>query len=159
MFGGTFAPLGWADCNGQLMAISQNPALFSLIGTQYGGDGITTFALPDLRSRTPIGVQGSNIGEASGTESVTLTAATLPQHSHPAKSGGTALTTSPVNAYWATDPGLEVGQFSDKAPNVTMAADAITLSGGGQPHSNIQPYLCIRYIIAIDDSFIFPPQN
>jgi microcystin-dependent protein len=157
MFAGTFAPVGWADCNGQLLAISQNSALFALIGTTYGGDGITTFALPDLRSRIPIGKQGANLGESAGVESVTLTTAMLPAHSHPASCGGDATQVSPLNAYWAADPGLNVGEFSNQAPNAVMAADAITLAGGGQPHANIQPYLCIRYIIALEG--IFPPQN
>ena len=157
MFGGTFAPLGWADCNGQLMAIAQNTALFALIGTTYGGDGETTFALPDLRSRLPIGQQGGNIGLGSGVESATLTSAMLPAHSHPAFCGGDATTVNPVNGYWASDPGLNVAEYSSQPPNALMAADAITPSGGGQPHDNIQPYLCIRYIIALEG--IFPPQN
>jgi microcystin-dependent protein len=157
MFGGTFAPLGWADCNGQLMAIAQNNALFALIGTTYGGDGQTTFALPDLRSRTPISVQSGNIGESAGVETVTLTSATTPAHSHLATCGGTATQTTPVNNYWAKDPGNNTAQYSNSAPNAVMAADAITLSTGGQPHDNIQPYLCIRYIIALEG--IFPPQN
>jgi microcystin-dependent protein len=157
MFGGTFAPLGWADCNGQLLAISQNTALFALIGTTYGGDGQTTFALPDLRSRIPIGMQGGNIGAAAGTETVTLTTQTNGTHSHPALCGGNATSVSPLNAYWAKEPLGNVGQFSSLAPNAVMAPDAITLSGGGQPHDNIQPYLCIRYIIALEG--IFPPQS
>ena len=157
MFGGTFAPLGWADCNGQIMSIAQNNALFALIGTTYGGDGQTTFALPDLRSRIPIGMQGGNIGAASGTETVTLTTQTNGTHSHPASCGSNATSVSPLNGYWAADPGAATGQFSNQAPNAVMAPDAITLSGGGQPHDNIEPYLCIRYIIALEG--IFPPQN
>jgi microcystin-dependent protein len=156
MFGGNFAPIGWADCSGQLLAISQNSALFSLIGTTYGGDGITTFGLPDLRSRIPLGMQG-NIGASGGSESVTLTSAMNPTHSHPAACGGNATTVSPVNGYWAQDPGLTVAQYSNQAPNAVMAPDAITLGGGGQPHANIQPYLCIRYIIALEG--IYPPQS
>src|SRR6476469_1539835 len=100
MFGGTFAPLGWADCNGQLMVIAQNNALFALIGTTYGGDGVTTFGLPDLRSRIPVGVQGGNLGANDGVESVTLSTATLPAHTHPAACGGNGTTVSPVNGYW-----------------------------------------------------------
>jgi microcystin-dependent protein len=157
MFGGSFAPVGWADCNGQLMVIAQNNALFTLIGTTYGGDGVTTFGLPDLRSRIPIGVQGGNLGANDGVESVTLSIATLPAHTHPAACGGDGTTVSPVNGYWAQDTGLTVGQYNTAAPNATMAADAITLSGGGQPHDNIQPYLCIRYIIALEG--IYPPQS
>ena len=157
MFGGTFAPLGWADCNGQIMSIAQNNALFALIGTTYGGDGQNTFALPDLRSRIPIGMQGGNIGASGGTETVTLTTQTNGTHSHPASCGGNATTVSPLNGYWASDPGLAVGEFSSQPPNAVMAPDAITLSGGGQPHDNIEPYLCIRYIIALEG--IFPSQN
>ncbi len=157
MFGGTFAPLGWADCNGQLMSIAQNTALFALIGTTYGGDGQSTFALPDLRSRIPIGMQGGNIGASGGTETVTLTTQTNGTHSHPATCGGNGTTVNPVNGYWAQDTGLTVGQFTNQAPNAVMAPDAITLSGGGQPHDNIEPYLCIRYIIALEG--IFPSQN
>jgi len=158
MFAGTFAPLGWADCSGQLLAISQNTALYSLIGTTYGGDGLTTFALPNLRSRIPIGMQGGNLGSAAGSESVTLTTQTLPAHTHAANCGGNGTSVSPVNAYWAQDPGLSVGQYVNQAPGVAfMAADAIAPSGGGQPHANIQPYLCIRYIIALEG--VFPPQN
>ena len=157
MFGGTFAPLGWADCNGQIVSIAQNNALFALIGTTYGGDGQTTFALPDLRSRIPIGMQGGNIGGAGGTETVTLTSATNGTHSHPASCAGNGTSVSPLNNYWAKEPFGNVGQFSSLAPNAVMAPDAITLSGGGQPHDNIEPYLCIRYIIALEG--IFPPQN
>jgi len=157
MFGGTFAPVGWADCNGQLLPISQNNALFALIGTTYGGDGQTSFALPDLRSRIPLGVQGGNIGAAAGTETVTLTSATNGAHTHSASCGGNGTSVSPLNGYWAKDVLGNVGQFSTQAPNAVMAPDAITLSGGGQPHDNIQPYLCIRYIIALEG--IFPPQS
>jgi microcystin-dependent protein len=157
MFGGTFAPRGWADCNGQLLQISQNDALHSLIGTTYGGDGQTTFGLPDLRSRIPISMQGTNIGQAAGTETVTLTPAMNPAHAHPASCGGDATSASPLNAYWAKDPGNAVAEFSNQAPNAVMASDAITIAGGGQPHDNIQPYLCIRYIIALEG--IYPPRN
>jgi microcystin-dependent protein len=139
------------------MVISQNDALFTLIGTTYGGDGQTTFGLPDLRSRIPIGMQGGNIGAAAGTEMVTLTPQQNGAHSHPAACGGNGTSVNPVNGYWAADVGGEVGQFSTQAPNATMAPDAVTLAGGAQPHDNIQPYLCIRYIIALEG--IFPPQN
>jgi len=156
MFGGTFAPRAWADCNGQLLSIAANDALFNLIGTTYGGNGITNFALPDLRSRIPIGMQG-NLGEAAGTEQVTLTSAQNGTHAHPAGCGGDATTTSPVNGYWAKDPGNNVAQFTDQAPAAVMAPDAITPAGGGQPHDNIQPYLCIRYIISLEG--IYPTQG
>ena len=157
IFAGNFAPAGWMFCEGQLLPISEQETLFNLIGTTYGGDGQTTFALPDLRSRTPIGMQGGNIGAASGTETVTLTTQTNGTHSHPASCGGDGTSASPLNAYWGLDPGGEVAQYSNQAPNAVMAPDAITLSGGGQPHNNIEPYLCIRYIIALEG--IFPSQN
>jgi microcystin-dependent protein len=156
MFGGTFAPRGWADCNGQIIAIAQNDALFNLIGTTYGGNGVTTFGLPDLRSRIPIGMQGI-LGQVAGTETVTLTSANNPTHSHPAGCGGDATTTNPLNGYWAKDPGNNVAQYSNQPPNAVMAPDAITIAGGGQPHDNIQPYQCIRYIIALEG--VYPSQN
>ena len=156
MFGGTFAPKDWADCNGQLLSIERNQALFNLIGTTYGGDGETNFALPDLRGRTPIGVQNT-LGESAGSETVTLTTGMLPPHPHPAACGGAATTVSPLNGYWARSKGDTVGDYTSKPPNAVMAADAITPTGGGQPHGNIQPYLCIRYIIALDG--VYPPRN
>lgn len=149
MFGGTFAPQEWADCNGQLLLIAQYERLFYLIGNKYGGDGVTTFALPDLQSRTPIGMQG-NIGERAGAETVTLTTAMLPPHPHPAACGGTGTTVSPVNGFWAYSPGDTVADYTKQPPNAVMAGDAITPTGGGEPHSNIQPYLCIRFIIALE---------
>ena len=159
MFGGNFAPVGWADCNGQLLDIGPNDALFSLIGTTYGGNGTTNFALPDLRSRIPISMlqAGTNLGQAAGTETVTLTSQTNAAHAHAAGCGGDATQPSPANGYWAKDTGLAVAQFSSQAPNAVMATDAITLSGGGQPHDNIQPFQCIRYIIALEG--IYPPRN
>jgi microcystin-dependent protein len=156
MFGGTFAPPGWADCNGQRLEIAQHTALFALIGTVYGGDGETTFALPDLRSRIPIGMQGGNLGAVAGTETVTLTEAMMPTHSHRVACGGNATTVVPMLGYWATNTGGVVSQYSSQGPNAVMALDAIALSDGGQPHDNIQPYLCIRYIIALEG--IAPPQ-
>jgi microcystin-dependent protein len=157
MFGGAFAPAGWADCDGQLLAISQNAALFALIGTVYGGDGHTTFALPDLRGRIPLGMRGGNLGAAAGTETVTLTEAMIPTHSHPAACGGKATTVIPMLGYWATNTDGAVGQYSSQGSNAVMASDAIAVSGGGQPHDNIQPYLCVRYIIALEG--IAPPRN
>ena len=146
-------------CNGQLLAISQNSALFALLGTTYGGDGQSTFALPDLRSRIPIHVGGTFVqGEVAGTESVTLTSQTVPSHSHVASAATAGTTDSPVAGFPATDPAGNVAQFKVNTPaNATMNATAIKNAGGGQPHANIQPILAVTYIIALEG--IFPSQN
>ncbi len=156
MFGGNFAPTGWAFCNGQLMAISENDTLFALIGTTYGGDGQSTFGLPDLRGRLPVH-QGSGytIGELSGSEDVTLTSSQLPQHSHPlacvASNGslgnpqGNVIAGGPLNMYTAT------------AADTPMGAQIVGNAGGSQPHSNLMPSLCVSFIISIFG--IFPTQN
>ena len=156
-----FAPIGWATCDGQLMSIRENTALFSLLGTMYGGDGINTFALPDLRGRMPIG-QGQgpgtslyNVGETGGTETETLTLSQIPQHTHtPIGSGSPANTGSVSGTYWAT-PRLLL--YSSVAPSVPMKSVAIGSTGGNQPHDNQKPYLTINYIIALEG--IFPPRS
>jgi len=160
IFGGNFAPVGWAMCSGQLMAISQNEALFNLLGTTYGGDGQQTFALPDLRGRVPMHMgQGFVIGEVGGVETVTLTQVQLPAHNHPARGNGAGDSVSAVNAYWSTDPAGNTAAYVTNATgsNGTMASDAILPTGGNQPHSNIQPVLGMNYIIELFG--IFPPQN
>jgi microcystin-dependent protein len=159
LFGGNFAPRGWAMCNGQLLAISQNSALFALLGTTYGGDGQSTFALPDLRSRIPIHVgPGFAQGQVAGTESVSLTAQTLPAHSHIASAATNGTTDSPVGGFPATDPAGNVAQFkTNTTANATMNSAAIKNAGGGQPHANIQPILVVTYIIALEG--VFPSQN
>src|SRR6202035_4526214 len=141
MFGGNFAPSGWSFCNGELLPIAQYETLFTLIGTTYGGDGQNTFALPNLQSRVPIH-QGAGfvLGQAAGEETVTLTSAQIPVHSHAARAtsdGGSA--TSPANGVWAQSPQLAYSQ----PPNVatTMASDNVQLVGGSQPHDNLLPYL------------------
>lgn len=161
MFAGNFAPVGWAFCNGQLLAIESNTALFSLIGTYYGGDGVTTFALPDLRSRVPIHQgQGSGlspyvIGQISGVENVTLTTQQLPQHTHTANAdSGSGGVSSPAGAYWASSPNTK--QYSPST-NATMAPTATSLTGGSQAHANIMPYLTISFIIATQG--IYPSRN
>src|SRR5689334_8686621 len=141
MFGGTFAPLGWADCNGQLMAISQNTALFALIGTTFGGDGQTTFALPDLRSRVPIhagqgpGLTNRNLGDQGGEETVTLTVNQLPRHIHTlgaSKAGGNSV--SPQGAVISTDPGGASAGFSTGGTtNVSLRAGVVSQAGGNVP--------------------------
>ena len=158
MFGGNFAPQGWALCNGQLMAISQNDALFSLIGTTYGGDGQSTFALPNLQGRFPIHQgPGFVIGQIAGTEQVTLTQQQLPAHRHTANGaeGGNQL--SPENGFWSTDPGGNTAAYNTASDGSEMAGSLINPAGGNQPHDNMQPFLVINYIISLNG--IYPTQN
>lgn len=156
MFAGNFAPAGWAFCQGQSMPISENDALFALIGTTYGGDGQTTFNLPDLRGRIPIHA-GTNftLGQMGGTEQVTLTANQMPAHTHPPLDvGGTGNQATPQGGVWALS---NLGQFSNEAPNGSMSPQAISPAGGSQPHENMMPYLCVSFIISLYG--IFPQQN
>ena len=154
-----FAPHGWAFCHGQLMSISQNTALFSLLGTFYGGDGKTNFALPDLQGRSPIGMgQGPGlqdyfIGQSGGEETVTLTLNQIPQHHHSVYgSKNTATTASPANAVWATETRLNI---YSSGGGTTMAPSSV--SGGNQPHDNMSPYLTLNYVIALQG--IYPSRN
>jgi len=160
MVGFNFAPIDWALCNGQLLPISQNDALFNLIGTTYGGDGQNTFALPNLQSRIPFHM-GSNagntliLGELAGTETVTLTTNQLPIHTHSlaaSSAGGTQA--SPAGGLWAQSI-LE--QFSTEAKSHTMDPSTIAATGGGQPHDNMPPFLVVNFIIALYG--IYPSQN
>src|SRR5205823_1841652 len=161
MFGGSFAPAGWAMCQGQSMPISENDTLFNLIGTTYGGDGQETFALPDLRGRFPVhqgqgpGLSGYTLGEMTGTESVTLTVQQLPAHSHQANAaiGGNDL--SPAGNLWATDANGNTAAYN-AANNAQKAPDAIGAEGGSQPHDNIQPFLAVNFIISLFG--VFPPR-
>jgi microcystin-dependent protein len=161
MFGGNFAPLGWEFCSGQLLPISEFEALFNLIGTTYGGDGQTTFALPDLRGRFALH-QGSNgtsnriIGEVAGTETVTLNASQMPGHAHTAVGSGSGNLASPANAFWSTDPGGNTAAYNE-AGGAAMSGSALLPTGSGQPHDNRQPYLGVSFIIAFEG--IFPSQN
>jgi microcystin-dependent protein len=159
MFAGTFAPAGWAFCNGQQLAIADNDALFTLIGTTYGGDGQETFNLPNLQSRVPMHIgNGVVLGEAAGVESVTLTVNQTPTHSHPLL-GSTALgsSTTPQNAVLAQDNIAGADLYIEDTPVANMAATAITPVGGSQPHDNMQPYLVINFIISLVG--VFPPAN
>ncbi len=158
MFAGNFAPAGWMFCEGQLLPIAENDALFALIGTTYGGDGQETFALPDLQGRIPIH-QGSGVplAEKGGTEEVTLTVSQMPVHSHPplaVKALGDA--NSPAGNLLAETPG-GVKPYIEGAPSTNMSASAIAPVGGSQPHTNFQPYLCINFIISLFG--IFPSQT
>ena len=163
LFAGNFAPSGWAFCSGQLMAISENPALFSLIGTTYGGDGVSTFALPDLRGRTPLhqgqgsGLSNYVIGQLGGLEQVTLTTPQMPAHGHNANANGGGNVVSPVNAFWSTDPFGNTAAYSFPSDGTTMRTDAIGSSGGSLPHPNMQPFLGVNFIISLFG--IFPTQN
>jgi microcystin-dependent protein len=160
-----FAPVGYALCDGQLLPISQNTALFALLGTFYGGNGTTTFALPDLQGRVPLGMgDGSGltprvIGERDGAEGITLLTNQLPAHSHAfnvSSAGGNAVT--PVNNLLAPDAiGGSAPFESGAAPNSTMAATAIGSTGGSQPHNNMQPSLCLNFYIALQG--IFPSRS
>ncbi|WP_417799987.1 phage tail protein [Tenacibaculum sp.] len=187
MFGGNFAPRGWAFCDGQLLAISQNTALFSILGTTYGGDGRTTFALPDLRGRAPIGPRNGpglsdyRLGQRGGVETVTLNITQMPSHNHATQNNtaadqhiqlsadagirstpqagdvpagasfGSGISATPVNAY---------GPANNTVNGQTISANAglnILNTGGNLPHTNVQPYLAVNYIIALVG--VFPSRN
>lgn len=156
MFAGNFAPVGWAFCDGTLMQISENDTLFNLIGTTYGGDGQSTFGLPDLRGRVPMH-QGNGyiIGELAGAETVTLTTQQIPSHVHvPVADGAAGTTASPENAQWAESALLLYQQ--NPASVVAMSAQAIKAVGGSQPHDNMPPFLGINFIISLYGVFPSP---
>jgi microcystin-dependent protein len=162
MFGGNFAPRGWALCDGQLLAISQNTALFSLLGTTFGGDGRTTFGLPDLRGRAPMhwgqgpGLANRVLGESAGEEAVTLLGTQLPPHNHiVAAVSGPGNAGSPPDALWAASSSRD-SIYSTTAPDTQMSPQAIGGGGGGQPHDNMSPYLVVTFIIALEG--IYPPR-
>jgi microcystin-dependent protein len=164
MFGGNFAPRGWAFCNGQLLSIASNTALFALLGTTYGGDGRVTFALPNLQGRMPMhwgngaGLSPKVIGESAGAETVTLLATQMPAHTHAARANSASgNTNSPVGKVWSKDAGVQSATYSGNAPNADMAANAIGTAGGSQPHPNMPPYLAVSFIIALQG--IFPSRN
>ena len=160
MFAGNFAPNGWAFCNGQIMAISQNTALFSLLGTMYGGDGISNFALPNLQGSAAMnsgsgpGLTPRSQGEVGGAPNVTLIASEIPSHNHQAMGIFGGGLTSPDNATWGTLAGrTPPPTYTTAPPNVQMSPQALSPSGGGQPHNNMQPYLVVNFIIALQGIF------
>lgn len=162
MFSGNFAPRGWALCNGQLLPIAQNTALFSLLGTTYGGDGKSTFGLPNLQSRIPLGAGNGPgltprvLGEMGGEAQVTLAANELAAHSHPVDAIGTASSGTPsASAIYAQSSAGNI--YGLPTHPVAMAANAVGASGGSQPHNNLQPYLVVNFIIALQG--IFPPRT
>ena len=149
MFAGNFAPAGWMFCEGQLLPISENETLFQLLGTTYGGDGQSTFALPDLRGRIPLH-QGNGfiLAETGGAEEITLTVSQIAAHSHPMlASSATASQTTPANTILATPSVPDMYRAS--APNTAFAPQSIGSTGGSQPHTNFQPYLCVDFIISL----------
>jgi microcystin-dependent protein len=156
MFAGNFAPAGWLFCAGQLLPISENETLFQLIGTTYGGDGESTFSLPDLRGRIPIH-QGNGfiLAETGGAEEITLTVNQIPAHSH-ALLASTSLATqsSPANTVLAQSTAADL--YIEDTPTAALAPIAVGPLGGSQPHTNLQPFLCVNYIISLFGLFPSP---
>ena len=156
MFAGNFAPAGWMFCEGQLLPISENETLFQLIGTTYGGDGESTFALPDLRGRIPIH-QGNGfvLAETGGAEEITLTTQQIPIHSHPMLASVAAGQNSdPANQVTAQHPTMSL--YSALPPNAPLSPLVVGSVGGSQPHTNFQPYLCVDFIISLFGIFPSP---
>jgi microcystin-dependent protein len=155
-----FAPRGWALCNGQILSIAQNTALFSLLGTTYGGNGQTTFALPDLRGRVPVGsgqgpgLASYDLGAVAGTETVTLLTSEMPAHNHMVQASNGYSAATPENAFPGSDSATSI---YDAAANTTMNPMMIGAAGGSQPHENRQPYQVLNYIIALEG--IFPSRS
>jgi len=173
MFGGNFAMAGYAFCNGTLLSIAQNSALFSILGTTFGGDGQTTFALPDLRGRVPIhsgsstgpGLSPYVLGQMSGTEGVTLTINQMPQHNHSLNvnvGGSNSLPGSSTSFAAGTPTGSGpnasiLNYYTTAAPNISINPNTVGFTGGNQPHPNLQPYLAVNFVIALQG--IFPTRN
>lgn len=164
-----FAPKGWAMCNGQLMPISQNTALFSLLGTTYGGDGKSTFALPNMQGNAPMhpgqgqGLSLRDLGEEGGAADVTLLVSEMPMHVHTAQASDSAATTVTPTGQLAAEGQWDNGQsfgvigaYSNQAPNTQMNPQALSVAGSSQPHTNMQPYLTLNFCIALQG--IFPPR-
>ena len=153
ILGFDFAPRGWAKCDGQILPINQNQALFSLLGTTYGGDGRVNFALPDLRGRVAISPDNNiTLGSKSGAESVTLTTAEIPAHTHTPNANSAAANSGvPTNNFWSATGSYAANQDG------SMRSDALAPNGGGQAHNNWSPYLVLRFVIALQG--LFPPRN
>jgi microcystin-dependent protein len=163
IFTGNFAPRGWALCNGQLLPISQNTALFSLLGTTYGGDGRTNFALPNLQGATPMhpgqgpGLSLHDLGESGGSQTVTLLQSEMSAHAHTAKcNAGMGDQYAPTGFFWATDAGGN-DEYAPGADGHQMAAGSIAPAGDNQPHNNMQPFLTLTFIIALQG--VFPARS
>lgn len=163
IFAGNFPPRGWQFCQGQLLSIAQNTALFSILGTTYGGNGQTTFALPDLRGRAPMqpgqgpGLSPRTLGEQGGSETVTLISNQMPAHTHTLNASGTTGTSSSAGGavLAGTAPG-EGGPYGSTV-DTTLAPQSIGAAGGSQPHNNMPPFLCVNFIIALEG--IYPSRN
>ncbi|SRR5579871_3036194 len=156
MFAGNFAPVGWAMCDGALLPIDQYSALYQLLGTTYGGDGQTNFQLPDLRGRVPLHLGNGYVqGQPGGVESVTLLSGNLPSHTHQLTASNTANNSTPTGKLLAQAGGE--GPYTPPGTPVAMQAGSIASTGGSQPHDNMQPYLVITFIIALEG--IYPSQN
>jgi len=163
IYGFNFAPRGWAFCNGQILAISQNTALFSLLGTTYGGNGTTTFALPNLQSRVPLhfgqgpGLSQYSLGEVTGSESVTLIQNNLPPHNHNSTTPATGADANSVDPAAGAVLGTGTNIYRVAAASVQMSPTPTSLTGGGQPFSDLQPLLTINFCIALEG--IYPSRN
>ena len=166
IFTGNFAPTGWAQCNGQLLPISQNTALFSLLGTTYGGDGKSTFALPNLQGSAPMqagqgpGLSLRDLGEVGGEQTVTLLQTEMPAHSHGAQGSSGSNQVLPTNNAWASGQklgGANLYAPSNPATNVQMSPFATSIAGGNQPHNNMPPFLGLTFIIALQG--VFPARS
>lgn len=156
MFAGNFAPAGWAFCNGALVPIDQNPTLFQLIGTTYGGDGQNNFALPNLQSRVPVHVgPGFALGQSGGAETVTLTTSQIPAHSHVPQGAAAGGQNSPPGNVWGKSATINL--FASGPASLAMNPAAIGAAGGGQPHDNMLPFLVVNFIISLFG--IFPSQT
>lgn len=160
MFAGNFAPAGWAFCSGQLLPISENETLFNLIGTTYGGDGQSTFALPDLQGRVPIhmgtgpGLSTRDLAETGGAEEITLTVTQIPLHGHIPQASSAGGSDNPAGNFWANST---TGKpYAAAPPTVTMNAGTMGPTGGSQPHDNMIPYLCVSFIISLFGIFPSP---
>ncbi|MDO8964022.1 MAG: tail fiber protein [Coriobacteriia bacterium] len=159
----SFAPKWWAFCDGQILPISQNTALFSLLGTNYGGDGRSTFQLPDMQGNVPMhpgqgpGLSPHDLGETGGSDTVSLLASEIPSHGHTLGTGGVASTPSPERAAWGAATAVPNQPLYAAGPGDTAMGDAISPAGGEQPHNNMQPYLTLNFCIAL--AGVFPPRG
>ncbi|MFC5702794.1 phage tail protein [Cohnella faecalis] len=152
-----YPPQGWVQCNGQLLSISQNQALFTLLGNSYGGDGKTTFAVPNLQGSVPVQTNNASVvGAAGGEAAHTLTINEMPAHTHEATGGADATSATPLGNAWGTQSAAPAVTSYEPTANTTMNSNALQSMGASQPHSNMQPYLVINYCIAVEG--YYPPK-